>query len=141
MFNNLAMHFGLRGQTLWSKSVVFCFLYFILITLILLTGKNIINSIMNGAIASRRPIVRQIILTQIRHPWMTGPRHLLHVERGRENDIALDQLLRLLHLGVERWIANQFGRILDLATSFIQPSNRSDNSTLHHISEIGNAVE
>lgn len=65
----------------------------------------------------------------------------LHVQRRCKNHIPLDQLLRLLHLRVQRRVAHQLGRILDLATRLVQPRDGAHNRPLHHVRQVRDAVE
>ena len=65
----------------------------------------------------------------------------LHVQTRRKTNIPLDQLLRPLHLLIQRRIPDQSCRRLHLPTRLIQPRDHPDNRPLHHIRQIRYPVE
>lgn len=67
--------------------------------------------------------------------------HLLHIERCSKDDVPLDQLLRLLHFRIERWVTHEFRRILDLAASLVEASYNSNDGPFHHVRQVCDAVE
>lgn len=61
--------------------------------------------------------------------------------RERTDDIATDQLTGGLHLLVQRGVADDAGRVADLAARLVQARDGADDGALLNFSELGDLAE
>ena len=65
----------------------------------------------------------------------------IHVQRSHGGNVPLDHLLTRLHLGEEGRVADDAGRILDLAARLVKTGDCAHDGPFEDVGEIGDQME